>query len=93
MRSLLCGIHSPSQPDPPYTAQAKNAKVSGTVEFLLVVDAKGDVEDAKEVSPRLGDGLDEIAAETIRTWKFKPAMREGVPVPVRVMVQVKFNLF
>jgi TonB family protein len=80
------------KPDPPYTAQAKKAKLSGAVLLLIVIDATGNVEDAKEVSPRLGDGLDENAVETIHTWKFKPAMREGVPVPVRMMVRVMFKL-
>jgi outer membrane biosynthesis protein TonB len=37
--------------------------------------------------------LDETALATIHTWKFEPAMREGVPVAARVLVQVGFKLF
>jgi len=29
----------------------------------------------------------------VSTWKFKPGTRQGVPVPVRVMVEVSFRLF
>lgn len=81
------------KPDPAYTPQARKHKVSGAVTFWIIVDAAGNVVDAKEVSPRLGDGLDENAVETLHTWKFKPAMRDGVPVSVRVMVQVQFKLY
>jgi periplasmic protein TonB len=49
--------------------------------------------DAKEVSQRLGGGLDETALDTVRTWKFQPAMRNAVPVAVRLVVQVSFKLF
>jgi hypothetical protein len=48
---------------------------------------------ARETSKPLGGGLDEKAIETVKTWKFKPATREGVPVPVRVVVEVTFRLF
>jgi len=97
------GIHSVSgdvapplpiyKPAPPYTREARKAKVKGTVVLWIVVDAQGNVSDAREVSQRLGKGLDEKAVETVRTWKFKPATRNGVPVPVRVMVGVSFKLF
>jgi TonB family protein len=81
------------KPEPPYTAAAKNAKVSGALRFAIVIDAQGNVQEAKELSPRLGKGLDESAEDTIRTWKFKPSLRAGVAVPVRVTVHVNFDLF
>ena len=56
------------------------------------MDAQGNVTDCRVVRP-LGLGLDEKAMETVRTWKFKPALRNGTPVPVRVMVEVSFRLF
>ncbi len=58
----------------------------------IVVDAQGNVTDERVVKP-LGLGLDEKAIEAVKTWKFKPAMRNGAPVPVRVMVEVTFRLF
>jgi protein TonB len=57
----------------------------------IVVDAQGSVSDVTVVKP-LGVGLDEEAINTIRTWKFKPAERNGVPVPVRVPVEINFNI-
>jgi TonB family protein len=80
------------QPVPAYSEEARKAKYQGTVVLLIVVDAQGNVTDCRVVRP-LGLGLDEKATETVRTWKFKPAMRNGVPVPVRVIVEVFFHLF
>jgi protein TonB len=80
------------KPEPPYSEQARKAKYQGTVVLWIIVDAQGNVTDAQVVKP-LGMGLDENAVSTVKTWKFKPAMRNGVPVPVKVMVEVSFRLF
>jgi protein TonB len=80
------------KPEPPYSEEARKAKYQGTVVLYIVVDAQGNVTDARVVKP-LGLGLDEKALETVRTWKFKAGMRNGVPVAVRVMVEVSFRLF
>lgn len=80
------------KPEPMYSEEARKAKYQGTVVLMIIVDVQGNVTDAHVVKP-LGMGLDEKALETVRTWKFKPAMRGGVPVPVRVAVEVQFRLF
>jgi protein TonB len=80
------------KPDPAYSEEARKAKYQGTVVLWIVVDAKGNVADCRVVKP-LGLGLDEKAVEGVKVWKFKPALRNGVPVPVRVMVEVSFRLF
>jgi TonB family protein len=80
------------KPEPAYSEEARKAKYQGTVVLWIIVDAQGNVIDPKVVRP-LGLGLDEKALETVRTWKFKPALRNGTPVPVRVIVEVSFRLF
>jgi len=80
------------KPEPAYSEEARKAKYQGTVVLLIVVDAQGNTTDARVVKP-LGMGLDEKAVESVRTWKFKPALRSGVPVAVRVYVEVSFRLF
>jgi periplasmic protein TonB len=80
------------KPEPPYSEEARKAKFQGTVVLMIIIDAQGNVTDAHAVR-RLGLGLDENAERTVRTWKFKPALRNGNPVPVRVMVEVTFRLF
>lgn len=78
-------------PDPQYSEEARKAKYSGTVLVEIIVDAQGNVRDAQVVRP-LGLGLDEKALETVRTWKFKPGLRNGVPVATRVGIEVSFRL-
>src|SRR5215831_11591333 len=93
--SVGAGVSAPIpiySPDPPYSEEARKAKLYGTVVLQIVVDAAGNVRDARVVQP-LGLGLDEKAVETIRAWRFKPAMRNGAPVNVRLLVQVVFRLF
>jgi periplasmic protein TonB len=81
------------KPEPAYSEEARKAKYQGTVVLWIVVDAQGGVAaDVRVVKP-LGLGLDEKAVEAVRTWKFKPAQKNGTPVPVRVMVEVSFRLF
>ena len=80
------------KPEPAYSEEARKAKYQGTVVLWIIVDASGSVTDCKVVKP-LGLGLDEKAIETVRTWKFKPAMKNSTPVPVKVSVEVSFRLF
>ena len=80
------------RPTPPYTKAARKRGLEGTVDLLILVDAKGGVTDVKEHGAPLGSGLDESAINTVRAWKFKPAERAGVPVAVRIIVEVAFRL-
>jgi TonB family protein len=79
------------KPEPSYSDEARKAGKEGQVVLMVAVDAEGAVSHAYMVKP-LGFGLDEKALETVHTWKFKPGTRNGVPVPVRVMVEVNFRL-
>jgi len=80
------------KPEAAYSSQARKDKVQGTVVTEVVVDASGNVADVKLVKS-VGEGLDESATETIRTWKFEPATKNGKAVPVRVIVEVDFRIF
>jgi len=81
-----------STPDPEYTRQARQAHLEGTVVLALVVDRKGHVTNVAEIGHRLGMGLDEKALKTARKWKYNPAVKDGVPVPARIKVEMKFHL-
>jgi len=37
--------------------------------------------------------LDEKALDAVRTWRFEPARKDGVPVAVRISVEVNFRLY
>ncbi|MGD1102411.1 MAG: energy transducer TonB [Terriglobia bacterium] len=79
-------------PEPAYSEEARKAKFGGIVMLWIVVDAQGIVRNV-QIAKHLGMGLDEEAVKTVSTWKFKPAMRQGVAVPVQVQVEVSFRLF
>jgi TonB family protein len=79
------------KPEPPYTDEARAAKLQGTNVSSVVIDESGNVADVEVVRP-LDRGLDESATQTLRTWKFKPATKDGKPVPVKVVVEVSFRL-
>jgi len=78
-------------PQPEYSEEARKAKLQGSAVLLIVVDELGNVTDCKVVKP-LGMGLDERAVETAKTWKFKPALKNGQPVSVRLTVERSFRL-
>ena len=58
----------------------------------LIVGTDGLPRDVK-LTRALGSGLDEKAIEAVRQWKFDPARRNGVPVAVKIDVEVLFRLY
>jgi TonB family protein len=79
-------------PQPSYTDAARSAKYQGTAKFNVIVDENGHASSISLVDPA-GHGLDVEAIKAIRTWRFKPAVKEGKPVAVCVMVEVSFKLY
>lgn len=79
-------------PNPGYSEEARRARTQGELALWLAIGNDGRVEDAVLVRP-LGSGLDEQALETVSTWRFKPATKDGVPIQVIVYAEVSFNLF
>jgi periplasmic protein TonB len=75
-----------------YSEQARKAKFQGTVGLIIVVDAQGNVSSIRITRP-LGIGLDEKTVEALKTWKFIPGKRGGIPVATIVGVEVSFRLF
>ena len=84
------GLPRSSGAEPGYTPAARKAKIEGEVALSIVIDAQGNVTEVKQTSDPLGEGLDESAAATVRTWKFEPARRDGVPVAVKTLVKITF---
>jgi TonB family protein len=78
--------------DPEFTDAARTAKYQGAVSIQLIVDANGNPQ-AIQVVRHLGMGLDEKAIEAVRQYKFRPAMYQGRPVAVRMLIDVDFHLF
>ncbi len=77
---------------PEFTDEARRVKFQGVASIGLIVDAQGNPEDVHVVHP-LGMGLDQKAVEAVRQYKFKPAMFQGHPVPVQLVIEVDFHMF
>lgn len=74
-----------------YPADARLAEIEGDVVVELVVDVTGRVIDAHSIT-RLGYGLEAAATTAVRAYRFQPALKDGVPVPVRMRWTVEFRL-
>jgi protein TonB len=80
-------------PDPQYTDEAREAKLQGKVTLQVMVGADGRAAQIRIVQG-IGLGLDERAAQAIRSWKFVPAQDAARhPVPAWVTVEAIFRLF
>lgn len=77
--------------NPEYTAEARQAKVVGTVELIVTIRTDGSVQ-VESVKSGLGYGLDDKAREAVEKWKFTPGQKDGVPVPTTVVINVNFSL-
>lgn len=73
-----------------FSPLARAEHIQGTVVLQLVVTEKGRAGDIQVISP-LGYELDERAIAAIQQWEFVPGQRNGVPVPVRAVIEVNFR--
>jgi protein TonB len=79
-------------PEPSFSDEARKSKTQGRVGLLLVVGKDGRTHNIR-VQESLGMGLDEKAMDAVKTWRFKPAMLNGVPVATQILVEVDFRLY
>lgn len=75
---------------PPYPQTAGAAEVEATVDVLVDIDARGEV-GRLEIARWAGYGLDQSVIDTVRQMHFFPAMREGVAIPMRVLLRYNFR--
>jgi TonB family protein len=74
-----------------YTEAARQNRVQGTVVVNVVFTADGRIANARVVRG-LPDGLNEQAILAAQKIKFRPAMKNGQPVSVRMSIEFTFNL-
>jgi TonB family protein len=78
---------------PQYTAEAMRARVQGTVRLRGVVERDGtvsNVEIVRSLDPQFG--LDAAAVASFKEWRFSPAVLNGQPIRVQVVVDLNFTL-
>jgi TonB family protein len=75
---------------PEYPETAARAEVEATVDVMVDVGADGEVGEVQVVR-WAGFGLDESTVTTVRQMHFFPAMRNGNPIPMRVLLRYNFR--
>ncbi|MFP4521282.1 MAG: energy transducer TonB [Fibrobacterota bacterium] len=74
-----------------YPRRARDAGMEGEVSLILLIGRSGNVLGVNvESSP--GSLLHGPVVENVRSWKFIPAKKGGVPVKVRMRQDIKFDL-
>jgi TonB family protein len=92
------GVNGVSEPtliysiDPEFSDEARKARYQGAVLVGLTVGADGLPKNPK-VLRALGMGLDEKAIEAVKQYRFKPATKDGKPVPVQIAIEVTFHIY
>jgi protein TonB len=80
------------QTDPEFSEEARKAKYQGNCVLGLIVDASGRPTKIRVLNA-LGMGLDEMAIESVKNWKFEPGKKDGRDVAVEIAVEVDFHLY
>ena len=94
VRAIAGDIMRPEKiysPQPPYTDEARNARIQGVVILQAIIDILGNVTNVK-ILKDLPGGLADSAVDTVLSWKFEPASLNGDPVPVYYNFTVSFTL-
>ena len=90
------GVTSPvplTQASGRYTAEAVLARAQGTISVECVVEPNGQCGDLRVVrafDPSYGLRMEAINAA--RRWRFRPGMRNNMPVPVLVRLDIEFRI-
>jgi TonB family protein len=75
---------------PTYPSVARQSSTQGTVVVSAEVDEKGNVASAKAISGPVT--LRQAAIDSVKQWKYSPALIDGKPATAQVTVNVQFRL-
>ena len=80
------------KPEPPYTEEARKARVNGTIRLRAVLSSTGRVTGTEAIT-WLPNGLTESAIRTALQMRFFPAEVGGHPVSQYVILEYNFNVY
>ena len=100
-----CGVKPVviNQSEPQFSEIARQQGIEGIATLSFIVDAQGNPEnvhviksiadtvDSKHRAAALT--LDQAAIDTVKNYKFKPATKDGKPVPIILNVTIKFEAY
>lgn len=76
-------------PDPPVGRSEIPNGVAGSVIVEVTIDAQGNVIETRLLQG-LGYGIEEKVIATLHNWRFRPATKDGVPIPSKQDVYFRF---
>jgi protein TonB len=76
---------------PTYPMAARQLGLAGTVVMNVLVNEQGTVDQVVLVSGIAGGDLNESAMRAVRSWTYRPATKQGVPVKVWTSEQIAFK--
>ncbi|MCM8820164.1 MAG: energy transducer TonB [Candidatus Omnitrophica bacterium] len=77
---------------PEYPLQARQNGIEGVVTLELVISEEGEVLKITPINKPIGYGLEQSAITAFKKKKYQPAIYEGRPITVKVIVPVQFKL-
>lgn len=77
---------------PEYPEVARSNGWEGIVRLQILVNTEGLVDEVRVVGSSGHPELDRAAQQTIRAWRFSPALKKGAPVPAWATVPIVFDL-
>jgi TonB family protein len=75
-----------------YSDYGLQQRINGACVISLIIDTHGMPQNV-HIFKSLEPSLDQNALNAVSQYRFKPAMRNGTPVPVMITVEVDFRLF
>jgi protein TonB len=87
----LTGLAPIHKVDPKYPPELIEQNVEGEVILYAIIRADGSV-DSIQLVRSVDPVLDANAKNALSQWKFRPAMKNGVPVALEAIVHVPFKI-
>ncbi len=77
---------------PPYPQDAYRSGRQGVVRLRVRISSTGTVSAISVDSSSGHPSLDESALSAVRSWRFQPATRRGVPISLDAIVPIRFSI-
>ncbi len=90
--TMIAAEDDPGNQQPPYPPSAARDRVQGRVLIRMHIDDKGAVAWLEKLASSGDDTLDAAAESALAHWHFRPARRDGVPVPSYRDQPVRFEI-
>jgi periplasmic protein TonB len=84
----VAGTRVPAQ----YPEKARKKGITGFVLFNILISAEGNIEDIRVLESSPNGVFEQSATESLKNWKFEPAIYKGKKVKVWAKQKISFKL-